>query len=347
MIGIGLAEAGYLPDWMIRRGIRRMLRDRLRALEQTDPEAARRRRAAFVDELRQSPVALMPELPNEQHYEVAPEFFEAVLGRWMKYSCALWPEGVADLDAAEECMLSLACNRAQIRDGMRVLDLGCGWGSSSLWIAESYPGCRVLAVSNSKLQREFIEARAERRKLGNLEVQTADVNSFEPGDVFDRIVSVEMFEHLRNWEALLARMASWLASDGKAFLHFFCHREHAYAYTTEGKDDWMGRHFFTGGMMPSDDLLDCFQADLVVERKWRVGGLHYQRTCEEWLRRLDRRRTDLPPLLEEVYGSGRGRLWLQRWRLFFLACAELFGYRGGNEWWVAHCRLSPREGAER
>ena len=247
MIGMGLAEAGYLPDWMIRRGIRWMLRDRLRGLEQPDPEAAQRMFAAFLDELRQSPVALTPELANEQHYEVAPEFFEAVLGRRLKYSCALWPEGVADLDAAEQCMLSLTCDRAQIRDGMRVLDLGCGWGASSLSIAENYPGCRMLAVSNSKLQREFIAARAARRELRNLEVETADVNSFEPEGVFDRIVSVEMFEHLRNWEALLARMASWLAPDGKVFLHFFCHREHAYTYNTEGRRRLDGPSFLHGG----------------------------------------------------------------------------------------------------
>jgi cyclopropane-fatty-acyl-phospholipid synthase len=342
MLGIQLAEAGWLPDRLIRLGIRRMLRDRLAEIAEADCETAGENRTRFLAALRQGPVALVPDLANEQHYEVPAAFFHHVLGPRLKYSSGLWPEGVDTLAEAEERMLDLTCQRAELQDGMRVLDLGCGWGSLSLWIAERYPDCRVLAVSNSKTQRESILQRSDRNGLRNIEVVTADVNEFEPGRHFDRVISVEMFEHVRNHPLLMQRIARWLNPAGRLLVHHFCHRSASYAYEDRGEGDWMARHFFSGGIMPSDDhLLHC-QDDLVMERQWRVGGLHYQRTCMAWLQNLDAARAEVLPVLAATYGADDALRWLQRWRLFFLSCGELFGYRRGNEWWVTHLRFRPR-----
>lgn len=335
-------ELGRIPDSLVRLGIRRMLAERVRQLVKGDPAERLRTQRAFIGAMRSAPIALVPEKANEQHYEVPAEFFEHVLGPRLKYSACLYSAGVSTLTEAEEAMLRLTCERAALEDGMRVLDLGCGWGSLSLWIVDHFPRCEVLAVSNSKAQAERIRSRCDALGTDRVRIVTADVNAFDPGERFDRVVSVEMFEHTRNWELLLRRIAAWLLPDGRLFAHFFCHRESAYPYEAASARDWMAAQFFTGGMMPSDALILEFQDHLCVEERWRVGGLHYHRTCEAWLANLDAHRGDLRSILAETYGAEQADLWLQRWRLFFLACSELFRYRGGDEWWVSHVRLAPR-----
>ncbi|MBN1557835.1 MAG: class I SAM-dependent methyltransferase [Lentisphaerae bacterium] len=339
---IAWAESGRLPDTAVRWGIRRLLARRL-ADPETQPEALQR----FLDTLRRSPVAVMAEKANAQHYELPPEFFERVLGPRLKYSACLWTDGVRDLPAAEDAMLALTCERAELADGMNILELGCGWGSLTLWMAERYPRARIRAVSNSRPQRAFIEAQCRARGLENVTVETADMNRFEPEGPFDRIVSVEMFEHMRNWEALLARLRGGLADDGRVFIHVFCHREYAYFFEAEQADDWMARYFFSGGLMPCEHLPLYLQRDLLVERHWRVGGVHYAKTLRAWLDRLDAQRDAVAALMRETYGAAAGARWLQRWRMFFMACEELFACRGGREWYVGHYRLAPRGGAAR
>jgi cyclopropane-fatty-acyl-phospholipid synthase len=342
--GARLAEEGWVPEALVRRAIRRMCAERLREARAAGSGAE----AALLSALRTGPIAVATELANEQHYEVPPAFFEAVLGPRLKYSCCEWGGGARTLAEAEERMLARTCERAGVEDGMRVLDLGCGWGSLSLWIAARFPRCRVVGVSNSKPQREHILGRAAARGLENLEIVTADVNDFAPeaaglgGGGFDRVVSIEMFEHVRNWEALFGRVADWLAGDGRVFLHHFCHRDLLYLFEDRGPNDWMARHFFRGGLMPSADLAERCGGPLRVESRWRVDGLHYARTCEAWLRNLDAQRDRVQRLFAEVYGAGQARRRVGRWRLFFLACAELFAFGGGGEWFVTHVRLARR-----
>jgi cyclopropane-fatty-acyl-phospholipid synthase len=249
---------------------------------------------------------------------------------------------VADLDAAEEAALAVTAERAQLADGQHVLELGCGWGALTLWMAEHYPRARITAVSNSHSQRAHIEAEARRRGLANVQVRTANVAELQPGARFDRIVSVEMFEHLRNWPEMFRRVAGWVEPGGRFFMHVFVHRSTPYAFEARDDSDWMARHFFSGGMMPSDDLALRFQDDLALVARWRWDGTHYARTAEAWLANMDARREAVWPILAQTYGADRAELWWTRWRLFFMSCAELFGHDHGREWWVAHYLFEPR-----
>jgi cyclopropane-fatty-acyl-phospholipid synthase len=329
-----LIESGRVPDPLLRLGIRanlfvRLARERRKGLDE---------KRAFVERLRESPIAEQVEKANEQHYELPPEFFAYVLGPRLKYSSCFWPKGVRTLEAAEEAMLSLTCARAGVEDGMELLDLGCGWGSLTLWLAERYPNARILAVSNSVPQREFIQSRAP----DNVEVLTADANVLQlDTGRFDRVLSVEMLEHMRNYEALLGRIASWLTPGGRFFCHVFSHRTYAYPYD----GTWMARKFFSGGTMPSDDLLLHFQRDLALTEHWTMPGTHYARTAEAWLERMDGNEAAILHVLEERYGADRATAWWSNWRVFFLSCAELWGYRNGGEWLVSHYLFEQRRAA--
>ncbi len=329
---LGLVETGLIPDRLLRIGIRRLLKKDLRQSRSMGVEEYGAYCREKVEQFSQGPIAVKTEKANEQHYEVPPEFFLSALGPRMKYSAGCWPSPKTSLAESEEAMLELTCRRGEIEDGMKLLDLGCGWGAFSLYAAETYPKADILAVSGSKDQARYIEGEIERRGLSNLRVITSDINDFAPDEKFDRVVSVEMFEHMKNYRELMRRISQWLNPKGKLFVHIFSHREFCYEYTK----GWMARTFFSGGTMPSDHLLLYFQEHLTLRQHWRINGNHYRRTLRAWLDRLDAHRKTVEPILKETYGPREAARWRIYWRLFFMACEETFALGGGNEYIVSH-----------
>lgn len=334
-----MLQRGLLPDGLLRAGSYAGSLIRERRELRGGPEATEQRLQSLVQLMREGPIAQATEAANEQHYEMPPELFGLMLGPRYKYSGCLWEPGVESLAQAEEAMLTLTCKRAQVLDGMRVLDLGCGWGSLTLWLAERYPGCRITAVSNSGSQRRLIEARCAERRAHNVEVITADVNSFEPEGTFHRVISVEMFEHMRNWQELLRRISGWLSDDGRLFVHTFSHRSVAYRFEAT----WAAERFFTAGLMPSHDLPLHFQDDLRCERRWALAGTHYARTLQEWRRRLDAHAEEAIELLTTTgHSHAEARRILGTWRLFLISTAVMWGRDHGRRWLISHYRFAPR-----
>lgn len=333
---IEVVERGWVPEPVVRLGIRRVIAQRLENESRRDPDG-------FVESLAAAPIAEVPEAANEQHYEVPARFYELVLGRQLKYSSGFWPAGVETLDDSERAMLELSVERADLRDGQRILELGCGWGSMTLWMAARFPNAEIVAVSNSASQREHILSKARARGITNIEIRTADMNEFDAGAKFDRVVSIEMFEHMRNWPKLLGRVRGWLEDEGRAFIHVFAHRRFAYPYDTSGRADWIGRTFFTGGMMPSVDLIERVPSPFSVEDRWIMSGLHYKRTADAWLAKHCENKDEIVELFARDMSTADATRQWERWRIFFYALSESFGYHDGCEWQVAHYRLAPKD----
>lgn len=338
---IELAEKGIIPDYFIRQGIVRNCENRLNNENVSNTEKVSSKKQIWIEQMKESPIALVPEKANEQHYEVPPAFFENVLGKHLKYSSGYWPDGVNSLDESEESMLELSFERAQLADGDSILELGCGWGSLTCYMALKLPNSKITAVSNSKDQKEYIINRCKNQGLDNIEVITADMNDFGTENKYDRVVSIEMFEHMRNYKKLLSKISSWLNDDGKLFIHIFTHQSVVYPFENQGEADWMAREFFSGGMMPSHDLLLHFQDDLIIDDVWSMSGTHYEKTSLAWVNKMDANKDSIMKIFLKTYGDD-AKLWFQRWRIFFMSCEKLFGYNNGSEWGVSHYRFNKR-----
>lgn len=335
-------EKNWLPDWVLRQGIRHLLKQRIIEETTDSVEAQQQRFMQLIGKLKSSPITVNTAEANEQHYEVPTEFYQRVLGEHLKYSCGYWHEGVNDLSKAEADMLEITCERADLKNGQDILELGCGWGSLSLFAAAKYPDSIYTAVSNSRTQKVFIDQQAKDRGIKNLRILTADMNDFHIDQQFDRVVSVEMFEHMRNYEMLLERVAKLLKPTGTLFVHIFVHKAFSYLFESKDPSDWMSRYFFTGGIMPSDHMLLYFANDFKIDQHWHVDGTHYQKTSEAWLTNMDQNQTRIRQLFAETYGEENTTRWWVYWRVFFMACAELWGYRQGSEWFVSHYRFQKR-----
>lgn len=331
-----LLEKNLIPDLLIRVGIRSLLKDRLEEENKGSLEKNQEHLNKYIESLKNSPIAINTSDANEQHYEVPTEFYKFVLGKRMKYSGGLWNKNVESLDVSEEDMLALSVERAEIKNGDSILELGCGWGSMSLYLAEKFPKSKIVAVSNSKTQKEYIDAAAKEKKIKNLTIITQDMNVFTTKDKFDKIVSVEMLEHMKNYQVLFKKISSFLKSGGKFFIHIFSHKDFAYPFEVRDESDWMAKYFFTGGMMPSHNLFLHFQDDLSIEKQWTVDGTHYGKTSEAWLKNMDKNKSKILPIFEKTYGKENVTKWWVYWRVFFLACAELWDYDDGQEWIVSH-----------
>lgn len=343
---IQLAENGVLPDSLVRHGIRKLSEQRLLEISANDCETNTKLLHDFIKRMDLSHIALVPELANDQHYEIPAAFFEYCLGKHRKYSSCFWLDDTKNLDEAEENALRLSCEHADLKDGQDILELGCGWGSLTFWMASHYPNSKITGVSNSNSQRQFIMETARDRGLTNINIITCDMNTFKPENEagkslsYDRVVSIEMFEHMRNHRKLYAQVHDWLKPNGKFFMHIFVHRSTPYAFEVQGDDDWMSQFFFSGGMMPSDDLPLFFQEKLKLTNRWRWNGTHYEKTANAWLANMDAHDKEILPILQQTYGEVDAEMWRNRWRIFYMACAELFGYKNGQEWWVSHYQFT-------